>query len=85
MLEVLSDELCDQKADLPSSISSIQNDCARQYQMSVLVILAEALVDAPNVVELDETVIDLFEYCMRKVRHSFQLGVYFRVIGLIHR
>ena len=71
MFEVLSDELSPLKdSGSKSSISPTQENCVTQYELSVVILLSEVLVREAYVADLGESVIDLFDYCMRKVRKS---------------
>ena len=74
-LEVLSDELKSLKHEFNEtnkrgSISSIQMDCAEQFQLSVIILFSELLACDSRVRGLGESAVDLLEYCMRKVRHT---------------
>ena len=75
ILELLSDELSSSEFKINEShhhkyISPIQRDCAEQYQLSVMIMFAELLVSGNRVGELNESAVDLLEYCMRKVRNE---------------
>jgi len=70
MFEVLSDELSVLKDSCRKHISSTQESCVQHYQLSVGILFSEVLVSSTNVEKLGESSIDLFEYCMRKVRNA---------------
>jgi hypothetical protein len=70
MFEVLSDELSVLKDSCRKHISSTQETCVQHYQLSVAILFSEVLVSSTNVENLGESSIDLFEYCMRKVRNT---------------
>jgi hypothetical protein len=75
MLELLSAEIASSDFQLNERnhhkyISSIQIDCAEQYQLSVMIMFSELLVSGNRIGELNESSVDLLEYCMRKVRNE---------------
>ena len=84
MFEVLSDELSPLKDTVCKPISPTQENCVTQYELSVVILLSEVLVCESNVTDLGESVIDLFDYCMRKVRRSQNTRCLFAWSTTIH-
>jgi len=80
-LEVLFEELSkmsdsdDQSRNISEKISLIQVQCFHQHEKSVLCILDANCVNEYFISESSESLVDLVDYCMRKVRIHDEIAV----------